>query len=138
MHRQAALCQALPRQHDLEGARQLFLAVAVNPSAGAERATALFLLGIGWNFLFIGASSLLTECYSESEKALVQAINEFLILLTVSISSLTSGILMEFFGWKALNLFVLPQIVAILCATLWLYLRTPDIPPLQTDSNPAP
>jgi MFS family permease len=100
--------------------------------------TALFLLGIGWNFLFIGASSLLTECYSESEKALVQAINEFLILLTVSISSLTSGILMEFFGWKALNLFVLPQIVAILCATLWLYLRTPDTPRLQTDSNPAP
>ena len=85
---------------------------------------ALFLLGVGWNFLFIGASSLLTECYHESEKALVQAMNEFSILLTVSISSLSSGILLDLFGWQTLNIIVLPQIILILSASFWLLVRT--------------
>ncbi len=84
---------------------------------------ALVLLGIGWNFLFIGASSLLTECYVEKEKAAVQAINEFCILLTVSFSSLFSGVLFDWVGWKVLNYLVLPQIILILCISLWISLR---------------
>ena len=84
---------------------------------------ALFLLGVGWNFLFIGATSLLTECYQESEKELVQAVNEFSVLLTVSVCSLSSGLLMEFFGWKILNLISLPPIILILGASLWLLYR---------------
>ena len=84
---------------------------------------ALFLLGVGWNFLFIGATSLLTECYQDSEKALVQAVNEFSVLLTVSVCSLSSGLLMEFFGWKILNLISLPPIILILGASLWLLYR---------------
>jgi MFS family permease len=100
--------------------------------------TALLLLGLGWNFLYVGASSLLTECYNESEKALVQATNEFFVLLTVSVSSLTSGVLMEWFGWNAVNLIALPQIVLILCATLWLYSKTSPTPLSQPDSTQTP
>ncbi len=85
--------------------------------------SALFLLGIGWNFLFIGASSLLTECYRETEKALVQAMNEFLILLTVSISSLSSGVLMGLFGWRTINFLVLTPIGLILTVSIWLMIR---------------
>ncbi|MFH2133147.1 MAG: MFS transporter [bacterium] len=85
---------------------------------------ALFLLGVGWNFLFIGASSLLTECYTESEKAKVQAMNEFLILVTVSTSSLFSGILFEWLGWKLINYLVLPQIILILLISLWIVFST--------------
>ncbi len=84
---------------------------------------ALFLLGVGWNFLFISASSLLTECYNESEKATVQAMNEFLILLTVSMSSLFSGLLFEWVGWKTINYLVLPQIALILMISLWVIFR---------------
>jgi MFS family permease len=94
---------------------------------------ALFLLGVGWNFLFIGASSLLTECYSETEKALVQAVNEFLILLTVSVSSLSSGLLMGLFGWKVLNVIVLPQIMLVLGASLWLLHRSSLVASPQQD-----
>ena len=85
--------------------------------------TALFLLGVGWNFLFIGASSLLTECYTESEKAAIQGMNEFLILLTVSISSLFSGVLFELVGWKMINYILLPQISLILIISLWISFR---------------
>lgn len=85
--------------------------------------SALFLLGIGWNFLFISASSLLTECYQESEKALVQAMNEFLILLTVSASSLSSGVLMGLFGWRTINFLVLAPITLILVVAIWLMIQ---------------
>jgi MFS family permease len=94
---------------------------------------ALFLLGVGWNFLFIGATSLLTECYSETEKALVQAVNEFFILLTVSVSSLSSGMLMGLFGWKVLNVIVLPQIMLVLGASLWLLHRSSLVASPQQD-----
>ncbi|MCG8334456.1 MAG: MFS transporter [Proteobacteria bacterium] len=84
---------------------------------------ALILLGVGWNFLFIGASSLLTECYNESEKAAVQAMNEFLVLAVVATSSLFSGVLFQWVGWKMINFLVLPPIIFILLISLWIQFR---------------
>jgi len=83
----------------------------------------LTLVGVGWNFMYLSASSLLTETYQETEKALVQGINEFAILLTVSISSLGSGLLLEWFGWEELNLFAGMLLLPLLLLGMWLLYR---------------
>jgi MFS family permease len=84
---------------------------------------AMVLLGLGWNFLYIGASALLTETYRPAERAKVQALNDFLIGLGVSIASLSAGALQAGFGWQVVNLGVAPAILAAGAAVLWLKLR---------------
>src|SRR5699024_9216770 len=69
---------------------------------------ALVLLGLGWNFTFLPATGLLTECYRPEEKASVQATNEFLVFSTVAITALTSGPLVSIAGWQGLHLWMLP------------------------------
>ncbi len=81
---------------------------------------ALTLLGVGWNFLFVGGTSLLTETYAESEKAKAQALNDFAVFTVITASSLSAGALQHHFGWRTVNLGVLPLIVVILGALLWL------------------
>lgn len=80
---------------------------------------ALFMLGIGWNFLFVGGTSLLTHTYRPEEKAKVQALNDFLVFTTVTIASLSAGALQFHFGWRAVNEGVLPLIGLILLTLLW-------------------
>ena len=96
--------------------------VAVN-LAGTEVAhfwAALTLLGVGWNFLFIGGTTLLTETYTESEKAKAQALNDFLVFTVITAASLSAGALQYHLGWRAVNLGVVPLIIVILAAILWL------------------
>ena len=83
--------------------------------------TALLLLGISWNFLFIGATTLLTETYSESEKFKTQAINDFLVFSVVSAASLSAGILHHKFGWQFVNYIAIPAVIGIIISLLWLY-----------------
>ena len=68
----------------------------------------LILLGVGWNFLFVGGTTLLTESYRPSERAKVQATHDFLMYGTVTIATFSSGSLLNNFGWQAVNLAVLP------------------------------
>ena len=82
--------------------------------------TGLVLLGIGWNFLFIGATTLLTETYTPAEKAKAQAMNDFLVFGTVTVTAFSSGALHSAFGWQVVNLGVIPLIVIALIATMWL------------------
>jgi len=82
--------------------------------------TALFALGLGWNFAFIGASTLLTETYAPSEKAKAQALNDFLVFGMVTLASLTSGTILYFLDWRAVNFAAIPAIGVALIATLWL------------------
>lgn len=70
--------------------------------------SALVLLGVGWNFSFIGGTTLLTEAYRPSEKAKVQATNDFLILGVVVAASFASGGLLHHLGWKGVNLTAVP------------------------------
>jgi len=84
---------------------------------------ALATLGVGWNFLFIGATTLLTETYSVSERAKTQAFNEAVIFTTVGVSTFFSGTLLHEVGWRAVNLAALPAIVIVASAILWLMLR---------------
>ena len=82
--------------------------------------TALFLLGVGWNFMYVGASTLLTECYTPAERAKTQAANDFMIFATMAISSMSSGLLLNKSGWHAVNLGSIPFLVLATAATLWL------------------
>lgn len=84
---------------------------------------ALVLLGVGWNFLFVGATTLLTETYTVEEKAKVQAINDFLVLATVTVTAFSSGVVHHYFGWQTLNSSVLPAIVLVAAAIAWLKRR---------------
>ncbi len=84
--------------------------------------TALFLLGLGWNFLFVGGTTLLTEAYRPEEKAKAQALNDFLVFTTVSLSSLSAGALQYHYGWEAVNLGVIPLIAVIFIAVTALML----------------
>ncbi|OGA35342.1 MAG: MFS transporter [Betaproteobacteria bacterium RIFCSPLOWO2_12_FULL_64_23] len=84
---------------------------------------ALVLLGVGWNFLYVGGTTLLTECYRVSEKAKAQGMHDFLVFLTTATSSFSSGLLMHRNGWEMLNYAALP-VLAVICAALaWLALR---------------
>lgn len=79
---------------------------------------ALVFLGLSWNFLFIGATSLLTDSYWPQEKAKAQAINDFLVFTTVTIASLSAGVLQHQFGWLIVNIGVLPLIGVMLFSVL--------------------
>jgi MFS family permease len=85
--------------------------------------TALVLLGVGWNFGFVGATAMVIDCYRPEERNKVQAFNDFLIFGTMAIGSFVSGAMLAHFGWYLVNLVMLP-VVAIAGAMLtWLVLR---------------
>ena len=74
----------------------------------------LVLLGVGWNFGFIGATAMLTECYRPSERAKVQALNDFLVFGTVAVASFGSGQLLHSAGWNGINIGMLPLVAVVL------------------------
>jgi MFS family permease len=73
--------------------------------------SALVALGIGWNFMFVGATALLTSTYRASERAHAQGINDLVVFLTMITSSAASGALVSASGWTDLNLYALPALV---------------------------
>lgn len=83
----------------------------------------LFLLGVGWNFMFIGGTTLLTESYSPAEKAKTQGLNDFLIFGSVACASLSSGGLLHVFGWNAVNVGAVPFLLIASVAIVWLMLK---------------
>ena len=84
---------------------------------------AMFLLGVGWNFMYVGGSTLLTECHTPAERAKTQAANDFMVFATMAISSMSSGLLLNKSGWNAVNLGSIPFLVLALAATMWLMWR---------------
>lgn len=83
----------------------------------------LFLLGVGWNFMYVGGSALLTECHAPAERAKTQAANDFLVFTTMAVSSASSGLLLSQSGWRAVNYGSIPFLLLSLAATLWLVWR---------------
>jgi MFS family permease len=86
---------------------------------------ALILLGIGWNFGFIGGTAMLTETYRPEEKEKVQAVNDFFIFGVVAVASFSSGEALLLGGWNVVNIVVLPIASACLLAVLWQSSRRP-------------
>lgn len=74
----------------------------------------LIFLGVGWNFMFVGGTSLLTEAYLPCERAKVQAAHDFLMYISITIATFSSGSLLNSYGWKSVNLAVLPFLVMAL------------------------
>ena len=81
---------------------------------------ALILLGVGWNFLYIGGTNLLTTTYTTAEKGKAQATNDLTIFLVGLAASLSAGLLQNTMGWQNLNLLLLPWLVMAAAAILWL------------------
>ena len=86
--------------------------------------TALILLGVGWNFLFIGGTTLLPQSYSEGEKFKVQALNEFLVFGSQAIASISAGWVLFQLGWNNLLLINVPMLLLpIISILVWKYNR---------------
>jgi len=85
--------------------------------------SSLIFLGLGWNFMFVGATTLLTETYFLNEKAQAQALNDFIVFGTVTLTSLSSGAVQNILGWKTINMAVIPFLILIALANFWLRRR---------------
>lgn len=85
--------------------------------------TALILLGLGWNFAFIGATAMVTECHGPADRNKVQSFNDFLIFGSMAVGSLGSGMVLNSFGWATVNAAILPIVLMAGGALLWLALR---------------
>ena len=80
----------------------------------------LFVLGVGWNFLFVGGTTLLTEAYRPEERAQAQGINDACVFATMAISSFSSGMLLHADGWSMLNRISLVPLGVVLIALVWM------------------
>lgn len=83
----------------------------------------LILLGVGWNFSFIGATTLVTDCYQPEETSRVQAFNDFFVFGSVAISSFSSGKMLALYGWHGLNLLTFPIVATVSLALIWLWFK---------------
>jgi MFS family permease len=108
------------------GGTAMLLACAGVALAGVTVAhfwLALVLLGIGWNCLYVGATSLITTSYRPSEKAKAQGANEIAIFLTMVSSSTASGLLLERGGWTAISWISVPFVLMAASLLVWLAVR---------------
>lgn len=84
---------------------------------------ALILLGMGWNFLYIGGTTLLTEVYRPEERNKVQGVNDSVIFITTASGSFLSGVMLKSGGWALLNQLALLAVALVAAALLWLAAR---------------
>lgn len=84
---------------------------------------ALVLLGVGWNFLFVGGTTLVTRTYYPGERFKVQALNDFLVFSFQAVSALGSGVVLADFGWHWVLLLSLPWLLLLVPLLLWSRLR---------------
>jgi hypothetical protein len=89
------------------------------------------LIGLGWNFTFVGGSTLLTTTYAPAERAKVQASHDFSVYATTASAAALSGVLQAKAGWMVINLATLPMMAVVIGAALWLMAR-------QRRTAPAP
>ncbi len=95
------------------------VALAYSGHAFSNYWVSLILLGLGWNFLFIGGTSLLPRAYTEHEKFKVQALNDFLIFSVQALASLSAGWFLFSYGWELTLLSVIPILLIQLSILIW-------------------
>jgi len=83
-------------------------------------ASALVLLGVGWNFLYVGGTTLLTSTYTAAEKGRAQATNDMAIFAVGLACSFSAGALLQAFGWQMLNVLLLPWMALAALSLCWL------------------
>jgi MFS family permease len=94
------------------------IGVALSGISVTQFWASLVLLGMGWNFLYIGATTLLTETYRPEEMAKAQGANDQAIFAVMVVSSLASGATVTAAGWERVNLFALPLVALVAIAIL--------------------
>lgn len=97
--------------------------IALSGQEIAHFGAALFLLGVGWNFLFTGGTTLAISAYRPEEKDRAQGAMNFFVFATMAVSSLASGALVMTSGWSWLNLASLPPLLLTGGALIWLMAR---------------
>ena len=100
------------------------IAIALSGIAVAQFWFSLVLLGVGWNFLYLGGTTLLTETYRPEERARAQGTNEQAIFIMMAISSFTSGMTVTTAGWARVNLFALPLVAVVGVALVWFAMKS--------------
>jgi MFS family permease len=85
--------------------------------------TALVLLGVGWNFGFVGATTMVIDCYRPEERTKVQSFNDFLIFGTMAVGSFVSGAMLAHFGWYFVSIVMFPVVAVAGAMLAWLALR---------------
>ena len=96
--------------------------VALAGNTFAHFLVALMLIGAGWNFMYTGGTTLLTESYAPAEKARTQGLNDFIMFSTMGVSSFSSGALVSSAGWEVMNWAALPVLALVGGMVVW-YLR---------------
>jgi predicted MFS family arabinose efflux permease len=81
------------------------------------------MLGVGWNFAFVGATTMVTQCHRPEERNKVQAFNDFLVFGSMAVGSFSSGMVLASFGWVAVNNIVFPVILTAAALLVWQALR---------------
>jgi MFS family permease len=99
------------------------IGIALSGLSVAHFWAALVILGIGWNFLYIGGTTLLTETYRPEERAKAQGANDQAIFIMMALSSFSSGLTVTTSGWERVNLFALPLVALIAMAIAWYAVR---------------
>jgi MFS family permease len=97
----------------------LCVMVALSGQAFWHFSGALVLLGVGWNFMFVGATTMLGESHSPAERVRAQTANDFIVFGTVACTAMGSGAVHAGAGWDVLNLLLLPALAVALVVTLW-------------------
>jgi len=106
----------------MAGGGIMLCCVAINvayPPLFTTFLVALMLLGLGWNFMFVGATALLSQAHDAVERVRVQATNDFIVFGSVACSAFASGAIESTGGWAALNLTVVPGVLLALALVLW-------------------
>lgn len=104
------------------GALVLYILLALSGTYFSQFAGALFLVGLGWNFLYIGGTSLLATSFSPAERGIAQAINDMSIFVFTLFCSLAAGKLLNTFGWEKMNLLLLPWVIFLIIPLVSLFL----------------
>ncbi|WP_270420950.1 MULTISPECIES: MFS transporter [Weeksellaceae] len=96
----------------------LYIIIALMGTGFAHFVSALFVVGLGWNFLFIGGSSLLTKVYRPEEKEKTQAFHDFTVFAVISIASFFAGSLFNYWGWNGVNIVMIPMLIITLIVVI--------------------
>ena len=93
--------------------------IALNGVTFGHFVAALVLIGAGWNFMYTGGTTLLTEAYTPAERARTQGANDFIVFSTMALSSFSSGALVSAAGWDVMNWAALPFLTLVAVVVVW-------------------
>lgn len=100
-----------------------YIALAFSGITWGMFAVSLILMGIGWNFLYIGGTSLLATTYTIGEKGVAQATNDMSVFILSLLCSLGAGPLLNAYGWKTMHLLLVPWVLFLMVPLLWFTMR---------------